>query len=348
MDYTNQKWLFISSMQKAIRRGMADEALILWNESRKIESFYAAYRLSIIAIEDVGLGNEDLVHDFLSTSLKKAEVEKKGGEEYLKSVVVGLANSNKDRSACDLTWMVGGLDLGNVNQEELIEIYKNSPDIFEKALAAWLIVGTKKIKHGVYSYDDKNEIDTLVKINKELNYDEKANNVLLSSINYHKEPHIFAYPILKSYFDKEKDMMIGNYKSGDVYSPKLNNPIFYLNDIPILLSAVDGHTSEGKKVIDKLSTNKKVINILKNDNGINKDYMLKHALFKAEGQIVNKRLIYPTATEIFKKSNNFYQSENFKIQDLVQVVLELNDEINNIRYDTLNKLYNKSSFKNSI
>lgn len=339
MDYKNYKWLFISSLQKAIRRGLVEESVILWEKSREIESFYAAYRVAIMAIEDVGLGNQDLVYDFLSTSLKKASVEEKGGEEYLKNVVRGLAGSVKDRSACDITWLAGHHNIGEKTQIELIDIYKNSEILLDRVLAAWLIVGTKKIKHSIYNYDEKNEIESFLKINTELNYNDKAIEVVRASINYHKEPHIFAYPLLQNIFEKEKNANVSIYKTGDALNYNLDTPIYYFNEIPILLSAVDGHTAEGKKVIDKIKQNQSVKNILKNEDSNVKDYLLKHSLFKAEGQCVNKRLIYPTAIKIYKESQNFYQNDSFKINELTEKVKELIPEINQMRIEVLNETF---------
>lgn len=338
----NNRWLLVSSLQKSVRRGLANEAAILWDVAKELDKFHVMYRASIIAIEDVGLGNPDLVHDFLSTSLKKANLLEKGGDNYVRQVIIDLANSVKDRTACDATWLAGKLTPPDIDNESLINYYKdNQLDIIERSLAGWLLTGTKKIKHGlIHDKDEISNLEDFIKINQDLGLDDKTLEVVKASYGYHKEPHIFAYPLLSLAFKNEQGRKLGSFTTGDSFGKDFETPIYYHRGIPILMSAVDGHTSEGKKVLEKVRQQKNIQNIV---NGLSEEvqsYLLKHALFKAEGQVVNKRLFYPTASQIYKKSQIFFEDGKI-IKELTQEVESILPEINNMRENVLNYTFKK-------
>lgn len=339
----NNKWLLVSSLQKAIRRGLSIEAANLWEASKDLDKFYVCYRTSIMAIEDIGLGNPELVHDFLSTSLKKANLAEKGGDEYIKNTIIALANSVKDRTACDATWLAGKITPPDLERESLLEYYKDFQlDIIERALAGWLFTGTKKIKHGnITEKDEISQIEDFINLNRELGVDEKTLEVVSCSYGYHKEPHIFAYPLLSLALKNESGKKLGMYTTGDSFTKNFETPIYYHHGIPILMSAVDGHTSEGKKVLEKVKLQKNIQNIIKNLPKNVQNYLLKHALFKAEGQVVNKRLFYPTAGNIYKKSLSFYEDGSL-IKELTNEIENMLNEINNMRENLL-----KYTFKNN-
>lgn len=342
--FKNYKWLLVSSLQKAVRRGLSNEAGILWDVAKEIDKFYVSYRASIMAIEDVGLGNPVLVHDFLSTSLKKANLQEKGGDIYIKNVIMELANSVKDRTACDATWLAGKITPPSLDKLELEQYYKdNQLDVIERALAGWLITGTKKIKHSLITEkDNESDIERFIELNRQLGVNENILEVVTASYSYHKEPHIFAYPLLSIALENEKNKKLGVYTTGDSFTKPFSTPIYDFQGIPILMSAVDGHTSEGKKVLEKVKLQNNIKNIIGHINEQTQDYLLKHALFKAEGQVVNKRLFYPTASTIYKKSQNFYEDGKV-IKELTSEIENMLPEIHNMRENLLNYTFKKGN-----
>lgn len=337
-----KKWLLVSSLQKSVRRGLSNEAANLWEVSKHLDKFYVCYRTSIMAIEDIGLGNPQLVHDFLSTSLKKANLLEKGGDEYIKNIIIGLAQSIKDRTACDTTWLSNKVTIENVDNNILIEKYTDSQlDIVQRALAGWLLTGTKKIKHAIIDeHDSVSNIEQFIEINRQLGVEEKILEVVSASYSYHKEPHIFAYPLLSLALKNENDKKLGSYATGDFFEKKIETPIYYHYGIPILYSAVDGHTSEGKKVLEKVRKQKNINSIIGLFPEDMQMYFLKHALFKAEGQVVNKRLFYPTASMIYKKSQQFHDDGKM-IQELIGEISNMLPEIHTMRDTILNYTFKK-------
>lgn len=343
-NFKNNKWLLVSSLQKAIRRGLSNEAAVLWDVAKEIDKFYVTYRTSIIAIEDVGLGNPVLVHDFLSTSLKKTNIQEKGGDNYVKKVIIKLAESVKDRTSCDVTWLAGKTTLPSLKEEDLMTYYQNTQlSMIERSLAGWLLTGTKKIKHDlIKDKDDISNIEIFLELNKNLGVNDSILEVVKSSYPYQKEPHMFAYPLLSLIIENEKDNTLGPYKTGDSFKKELVTPIYYYKNIPILMSAVDGHTSEGKKVLQKVKNQSNIQRVISHLEENVQDYLLKHALFKAEGQVVNKRLFYPTSSKIYKQSQHFYEDGQI-IKELIREIEDMLPEINNMRENVLNYNFKKNN-----
>ena len=86
------KWLLVSCLQKSVRKGFVDLAIDYASKLYDLERSYLVYRLSIIAVEDVGLGNLSLVNEFMDTEIKKANIEDKGGKQYVLDITAHLAD----------------------------------------------------------------------------------------------------------------------------------------------------------------------------------------------------------------------------------------------------------------
>jgi hypothetical protein len=99
-------------------------------------------------------------------------------------------------------------------------------------------------------------------------------------------------------------------RAGDVLHTNLANERITINGVSILSAALDGHTSEGKQVLRRLWGETQIKQVLGNVAEETALWYLKHALFRVEGQVVDKRLFYPTASKIFKQGKVFLdQSE---------------------------------------
>ncbi len=338
----NNKWLLVSCLQKSIRRGFEEEAVMLWKHLKDIDRFYTIYRLSIMAIEDVGLGNIDLMYDFLSTGLKKVNLEQKGGNDYIEYIVKELAKSVKDRSACDISWLASGdnwIDDKNINKYQ--EIYQDETiPLRKRVLAGWLMVGTKKIKHQIIKdFDEQNHIGEFIELQKYNQVDEKIIKIVEESYPYQKEPHLFALPLLSQKLQQEQNIQIGKsqYKTGDFKEHKIEKNILDIEGLPIILEAIDGHTSEGKKIIQKLIREKDIQDEIKFLDFEEQEYLLKHILFQLEGQVVNKRLIYPTGISVYKEAQNFYKNPQINFIKLSQKIEEKIPYIHQLRKEIFKK-----------
>lgn len=73
----HDRWLLRSALQKAVRRGQTDTALWVGDQLRALEPDYFWSALAVIAVEDIGFGDPDLIT--FSTAAKSKTV---GSQAY--------------------------------------------------------------------------------------------------------------------------------------------------------------------------------------------------------------------------------------------------------------------------
>ena len=96
------KWVYVSALQKAIRRGRSEIAAMCAESLSAIDPAYFWRRLPTIALEDVGFGNKVACAIVLEAAKSGAFRRKLGERQVLFSLVDELCTSVKDRSLCDL------------------------------------------------------------------------------------------------------------------------------------------------------------------------------------------------------------------------------------------------------
>lgn len=97
----DKKWLLVSGLQKAIRRGRAEKARQCAHAVMGIDSDYLWRRLCVIALEDIGWGNPDVCAMVLAVATNKKFRATHGEKPLLFFLVDMLAGSIKDRTLCD-------------------------------------------------------------------------------------------------------------------------------------------------------------------------------------------------------------------------------------------------------
>jgi len=297
------KWILVSCLQKSIRKGFTELAQSYAEKLYELERSYLLYRLSIIAIEDIGLGNIKLVHDFLSTEIRKANIEDRGGKDYVLSVVRDLCESVKDRSACDLVSLASFYqEKTNINKShEEIFIDDQSP-VVNRVLAGWEILGAKTLKNPLVKNSENNDLDRFLELNRQIVNDPIIIETIKFAHKIHREPHFISLGLLSYLYNKEKDnkMKIGKFETGQYVEKKY--PILMVQN-KWLIDGIDWHTKEGKSAIyDFCNENNELIKYLKT-MVIDKETIASIVgmlLFRQNGHQVDKRLVYPTAIVILK------------------------------------------------
>jgi len=147
------RWVAMSLMQKATRRGQEDLALragatLFLNDPEKLWR-----RIGGIAFEDIGLADIDTVGLVTAALAGKRVRATLGGEWAVASYVTSrMAQANKCREADDLL-MNAELNpaFASVRREcarlptrELLDIATGSSPIIERALALWFAIGTDR------------------------------------------------------------------------------------------------------------------------------------------------------------------------------------------------------------
>lgn len=298
----DKKWLAASCLQKSIRSGLTDLAIGYTDRLYDIERSYLLYRLSIIAVEDIGIANIPLINNFLSTEIKKDNIEKNGGKDYVLQTVSEMCESKKDRTAADMSHLASFISVKD-SKPYSDTYFDNNKSYTERCLAFWLAHGSEKnIKHSIVSSGNPDEYNKIFST-----LSENTQNILSHTLKYHREPHLFAIPLCEEAFTKEKELSYKKYKTGDVVEQALYNIDIYTdqNGNDWLSTGIDKHTSEGARALKQFINGSKEIKSFLNKHGVpyaQWSELIGHALFRFEGHQVNKRIYYPTAVDIMHQN----------------------------------------------
>lgn len=97
------KWRYVSCLQKAIRRGHSQAAMIAADSLLTVDPSYLWQRLKVIALEDVGLGDPLSCSLVFAASRNRRFRHQLGERQCLLALVDGLAQATKSR---DLTHLL--------------------------------------------------------------------------------------------------------------------------------------------------------------------------------------------------------------------------------------------------
>ncbi len=155
---SSQKWLNISALQKAIRRGQVERAIQFAKQGCQLDADHVFRRLAVCALEDVGIGNFLAVASCLTVLGDKKQRREAGETELAAYLAKMLAESPKSRLACDLLSLVEY----NPALKQLISEWAKASDhdlaqrvrdealpIEKRMLATWLLAGTHRFQSGV-------------------------------------------------------------------------------------------------------------------------------------------------------------------------------------------------------
>jgi hypothetical protein len=298
----DDKWLLTSCLQKSVRKGFAELARHYASELYELERSHLLYHLSIIALEDIGLGNLPVVHEFMQTQIRKTNIDEKGGKNYILSVVNNFALSVKDRSAHELTELANfhsnPLD---ADDEHLKTLFLNDEKpIVNRMIAGWEILGAQKLKNPMVM-NKIDDLDKFVEINQKIVSSSQVIDIMKDAYLIHREPHFIALGLLSYLFEKEKGKKIGKYETGTFVEKKYQPELI---DSTWLVDAIDWTTREGKLAIHEFCKEPvESVKYLKTHNVISDD-RLEQAIgllfARYSGNQVDKRLAYPSAVVILK------------------------------------------------
>lgn len=138
-------------LQKSIRRGRADLALAAADTLLRAAPDRLWRRLSIIAVEDIGLGDLDAVYLATVAASHRRRLARRFGEWRLASFIVSrLASSPKCRATDDLhvvtqdcpAWHHDRLELAELPLRDLLDVIAGDDPIERRAIAARYAIGT--------------------------------------------------------------------------------------------------------------------------------------------------------------------------------------------------------------
>ena len=236
------KWRLASQLQKAIRHGKADHAAWAVEHLWEVDPNYLRYRLSVIAVEDVGAGSPEVVVDAFAGGWGKKVVDSRGGKGFLQTLASEMASSVKDRLPCDFlacTRFVPEFEQAHGSWEGLsfedaarIALDRDQP-WFMRGLGAWRAAGTKRFASSFLPVVE-GDWPQWKAICASMNHTQPI-LPLMTAGEHQREAH----PVFVGLALLER-----HQAAAQVVSPKLPN----LPDIgPWLSAAFDKHTAEGKR-----------------------------------------------------------------------------------------------------
>jgi hypothetical protein len=299
------KWLLVSCLQKSIRKGFEELALAYAEKLYELEPQYLISRLSIIALEDIGLGNITIVNEFLSAKNHQDVIDKRGGKDYILKIVSNFSQSVKDRTAADLTKLASisrPLESSDTHYLENLFIDQTQP-VVNRLLAGWELLGSQKLKNPLISNEDE-DVENFIELNTKVVHNPLVLNVLQNAYLVHREPHFIALGLLSNILEKEASLYVGKHKTGSIIEKQFSQEIV---NSKWLIEGIDWHTKEGKSAIDDFINSKtQTLEVLKR-LGVSYEYLpaaIGMLMFRLTGHDVNKRLIYPSAVAILKITEN--------------------------------------------
>ncbi len=168
------RWIYTSAMQKAIRRGHSEIAQHLGGIISNLIPPYFWYRISVIAMEDICLGNIPAVQETLFLSSNKEFRQDMGSQKCAAYILDRLASGGKDRSACDSVVIAGNGNefknrrnkLADLSKKELQAILLDEEaEYAARVIAARYLAGTKA---GAYK-ERKGDWSAVLAANEKMN-----------------------------------------------------------------------------------------------------------------------------------------------------------------------------------
>lgn len=304
----DHKWILISGLQKSIRRGRFDLAepiaRVLWETERS----YLCYRLGVIVLEDIGLGDAALARELMRTRLKKADVDAAGGLDFIVDVIRRACIADKDRSACDGAYAASFCPqpAGWSQDPDEIAAHARSGPWLQRVQALWLLLGGQRYKNNTLSFNltypphDKkpgvvrDDGTRFLMAAEAMGCDAEF---LEDALSCTSEPMAVAWPVMA-----DLDRCEGRLA---VVAESLDQRVIRHGGSGLWLpaSAIDGHTGEGRTVQERVLRDPMVVGWLV-ERGLRdpeaQRVVLKHLQFRREGHQVDRRVHYPSAVAVMR------------------------------------------------
>jgi hypothetical protein len=313
------KWKYSSAMQKSIRRGYGEDAIKYALVFHSVDPVGFWTRLVVIAFEDIGAGGVWALALTLAAARSRVWRKKVGGDvKVIHYVIKALAESVKDRSACDMmialwsctrkTSIFNALKAATLDELSGMVLSERHPTSF-RASAAWLLWGTDKLentklprrsgsKELFCSTIEKMKIPALVKY------------VTLRGMTACRYPMNLVYPFLWSRMEKS------NYYSVEKTSFPADR--FYIGGLPE--ECFDQHVREGKRSLVHFSRACSPVDQWLTSKGITsadaRVAAIGAAVFIIEGASLDRKLKFEGACEIYDLAERYdYENAGLSLDD---------------------------------
>lgn len=300
-----QKWMGVSQLQKAIRRGLPDQAQAwahaLWNADRS----YGLFRMAVIAAEEIAGANPALAARYLESEIRRAWFDERGGVNALTFFAREFALSPKDRSSCDLAGLAkraGEAPMDLAGSWEDPSRFASAPESLAalaldagldpraRQIALWMLAGTHRAPAPARMITPcDGDYPLFLSVCQRLCPEEDLNIAIRKSFALNKEPNPIGLALCRG---------LALSEGFSVSSAPPRSPTAVEGDWN--LAGVDMHTREGKIAISNWLKGSAPLKRLMGpiDAWSDKTSLLGYLVFRLEGHDVTPKMTYPTAERI--------------------------------------------------
>lgn len=297
--HLSDAWLATSALQKAIRRGHQTIALAATSFLLDGHADRFWRRAAVIALEDIGIGDLDLVKEVLVSSTRKSWRAEHGGDwDVASRLMLRLCASPKSRDACELLVTADlhprlrrqRTEFLDHSSHQLCDIVADpARHLAERTLAAWLIAGTKRFP--AYSLPEvAGSFAALLDIYRHLGIPENVLEVARLGSTRTDEGHPLTLPLVWLTASRGPVAVQPN----ELQKP---TPIRGWSDY-----AFDMHTRLGRRALAMFADQCAALRKMMHNHlpvSAHADFV-GHLVFRAEGHVVDRRLSYPGAGLILR------------------------------------------------
>lgn len=298
-------YLIRSCLQKAIRRGETATALRMACALQQVNEEALYRRLSVIALEDIGLGNLPLVNQFLWVQGKHAWRREAGAAQVLVYFIRGFCHSIKDRNSCDIKITyhrqpaLATARRSFARQEDTVlamTLQDTTGPLAERALAAHYLAG---VREGEYEH-----------------LPGRAGNLALLLETYRQMavPVEVLYAVRRGATAQQEGMhialgLLSSLRKGSGTLSATADDLLTLPRVgPYLSASLDMHTREGLAAYQQAIRRDALLRrkLQQLAPGCEPAELLGACLFRMEGGQVNQRLDYPPTVAIYSEAMHLH------------------------------------------
>lgn len=289
----DDRWLAVSNLQKAVRRGLYNEAMRSALILRHIDEDYMWRRLKIIALEDIGVADLQAAGQVLWGAGKRRWQEQHGTSiKFLSYFISTLCKARKCRSLDDAIYVALFHSLyrsqrqqyADLTEREIFDKFSDpSLDVAERVILAWYLCGTRRYRAMTLEQRDGN-VRSLVDLAHFLGMPPFLTDILEMA-----KGNEFYVSLLPCWIQLEQSS-----KSDIVY--EVSSP--YETFGSWLPSSLDKHTRQGKIAFRSFIENCPELHQFLRRYYPNADHvsLVGYLVFGVEGRMLDRRLDFDGAT----------------------------------------------------
>ncbi|WP_202299098.1 hypothetical protein [Mesorhizobium sp. 131-2-1] len=277
-------------------------------------------RLVVIALEDIGIGDLDLVREVLFASTRKGWRAENGGDWAVASHLVEcLCFAPKSRDACELLvaadlhprWKEHRTAILDLTHHQLCDIVANSDrHIVERTLAAWLIAGTRRFPAFALP-EVAGSFPALLDVYRHIGVAENVLEVARLGSTRTDEGHPLTLPLI---------WLAAGSGPVIVQPGQLSEPVL-IRGWPDY--AFDMHARLGRRALALFGDRCTALRQMMQRHlpvSAQAD-LIGHLVFRVEGHVVDRRLSYPGAGSILEGAKTAHLTFNGYPENLVTDLL---------------------------